>query len=118
MSKKSEAYTLRATENMDSMNNSKTTNSLVVKIRGANPNMQKRVANLSSDDEDDRVRESEGSEDEDYPMQRPSEIEEKSKITVKKMKTLESRQGARRANPHASVESLTARISHRPRNKK
>jgi hypothetical protein len=27
-------------------------------------------------------------------------------------------QGARRANPHASVESLTARISHRPRKKK
>jgi hypothetical protein len=118
MSKKSEAYTLRATENMESMNISKTTNSLAVKIRGANPNAQKRVANLSSDDENDRVRESEGSEDEDYPMHRPSEIEEKSKITVKKMKTLESGQGVRRANPHASVESLTARISHRPRNKK
>ena len=57
------------------MNISKTTNSLAVKIRGANQIAQKRVANLSSDEEDDRVRESEGSEDEDYPMHRPSEIE-------------------------------------------
>jgi len=53
MSKKSEAYTLRATENMESMNISKTTNSLAVKIRGANPNAQNRIANLSSDDEND-----------------------------------------------------------------
>ena len=75
ISKKSDAFTLRAAENMDSMNISKTTNSLAAKIRGANPNTQKRVANLSSDDEDDRVRESEGSQDEDYPMHRPSEIE-------------------------------------------
>ena len=119
MSKKSEAYTLRgAAENMDSMNISKTTNSLAVKIRGANANVQETVASLLSDDEDERVRESEESEDEDYPMQRPREIEEKSKFSNKKMKTLDSRKGVKRANPHVSVESLTARISHRPRNKK
>ena len=51
-------------------------------------------------------------------MHRPEEIEEKSKLNERNMKTKQSGQGARRANPHASVESLTARISHRPRNKK
>ena len=75
------------------------------------------VGNLSSEDEDDRGKESEGSDDEDYPMHRPSKITGRSKFIVKKMKSLESGQGEMRANPHASVESLTAKISHRPRNK-
>ena len=51
-------------------------------------------------------------------MHRPEEIEEKSKINERNMKKKEPGQAARRANPHASVESLTARISHRPRKKK
>ena len=41
-SKLSEAHTLRAPENLDSMNTSKATNSLAVKIRDANA--QKKVA--------------------------------------------------------------------------